>query len=228
MSLPKSPLMYTPFSNLGKKITPGVDRRPCKIARIEREEPEDADAVFLAAMADVEPLSAVTKITKRNPASPPKIMPDDSDSEQVRKLIDLVLKGEGYSVADTPEYMEGTGYNVHPEMTRRLHQGDFSIQANLDLHGLNSAEAKKEFEAFLKRTIYTGKRAVLVIHGRGLSSPGEPVLKAKVHEWLTRSHWRKWVIAFTSAASHDGGAGATYILLRDRPVSKRLRKRKPA
>lgn len=114
-----------------------------------------------------------------------------------------------------------------PGIARRLHQGDFSIQANLDLHGLNSSEAKEEFEGFLKRAIYSGKRAVLVIHGRGLSSPGEPVLKTKVHEWLTRSHWRKWVIAFTSAASHDGGAGATYILLRDRPVSKSQRKRKP-
>lgn len=124
--------------------------------------------------------------------------------------------------------MEGTGYNVHPEIMRRLHQGDFSIQANLDLHGLNSWEAKEEFEAFLKKSIYSGKRAVLVIHGRGLSSPGEPVLKAGVHDWLTRSHWRKWVIAFTSAASHDGGAGATYILLRDKPVSKRFRKRKTA
>lgn len=210
MSLPKSPLKYSPFSNLDKKIDRGAVRRAPDAGLPVRPEPEDGDAIFLDAMSGVERLSSGKKISSRNPARP-HIVPDNTDSEQVRKLIDLVLKGEGYSVADTPEYMEGTGYNVHPEMTKRLHQGDFSIQASLDLHGLNSNEA----------------RAVLVIHGRGLSSPGEPVLKAKVHEWLTRSHWRKWVIAFTSAASHDGGAGATYILLRDRPVPKSMRKRKP-
>lgn len=114
MSLPKSPLTYSPFSNLNKKIEPRVDRlTPEDQASIERAHKEDAGTVFLAAMSDVEPLSAVNKIAKRNPPSP-NVTADDPDSEQVRKLIDLVLKGEGYSVADTPEYMEGTGYNVHP------------------------------------------------------------------------------------------------------------------
>ena len=38
-------------------------------------------------------------------------------------------------------------------------------------------------------------KAVQIIHGRGISSGGDPVLKTKVFEWLTRSHWRKWVSA---------------------------------
>jgi len=230
MSLPKPSLRFSPFSSLDKKIVPRASHdRPSEDPAFFKKADylEDAEALFREAMSGVERLSADRKIKIRKHSSP-GISPDNSDSEQVRKLINLVLKGEGYSVADTPEYMEGIGYNVHPEIARRLHQGDFSIQANLDLHGLNSFEAREEFEAFIKKAIYSGKRAVLVVHGRGLSSPGEPVLKAKVHEWLTRSHWRKWVIAFTSAASHDGGAGASYILLRNRPVSKSFRKPKPA
>jgi DNA-nicking Smr family endonuclease len=110
-------------------------------------------------------------------------------------------------------------------VARRLHRGDYSIQARVDLHGLNAMDAKEVFENFLKWAVITDKRGVLVIHGRGLSSPSEPVLKKKVLEWLTRGPWRKWVIAYSSARSCDGGAGATYVLLRTRPVSKRLKRR---
>lgn len=236
MSLPRSPLRYSPFSRLNKEFEPRPEprapqgRQPAA-PNEEGDAQQDDAAIFIKAMSGVEPLAADRRITGRNPActGAPHNGPDDEpDAAQVRKLIDLVLKGEGFSVSDTPEYMEGTGYNVHPGMAQRLHQGDFSIQASLDLHGLNSSRARDEFEGFLKKSIYSGKRAVLVIHGRGLSSPGEPVLKGKVREWLTRSHWRKWVIAFTSAASHDGGAGATYVLLRERPVPKSMRKRRPA
>jgi DNA-nicking Smr family endonuclease len=64
----------------------------------------------------------------------------------------------------------------------------------------------------------------LVIHGRGLSSPADPVLKTKVAEWLCSNRWRKWVVAFTSARMCDGGSGASYILLRRRPLSRRTQR----
>jgi DNA-nicking Smr family endonuclease len=86
-------------------------------------------------------------------------------------------------------------------------------------------DAQNAFENFIKDSIATGKRAVLIVHGRGLSSPDRPVLKTKVVEWLTRGPFRKWVIAFSSARSFDGGAGATYVLLRQRPLTRRYRKK---
>jgi DNA-nicking Smr family endonuclease len=85
-------------------------------------------------------------------------------------------------------------------------------------------DARNAFEMFLTDSITTGKKAVLIVHGRGLSSPDKPVLKTSVIQWLTCGLWRKWVIAFTSARSCDGGAGATYVLLRQRPMTKRNRK----
>jgi len=54
-----------------------------------------------------------------------------------------------------------------------------------------------------------------------------PVLKSKVYQWLTSSPWHKWVVAFTSARLCDGGAGATYVLFRTRPLTKRFRKKRP-
>jgi DNA-nicking Smr family endonuclease len=76
----------------------------------------------------------------------------------------------------------------------------------------------------MREAVATGKRAVLIIHGRGLSSPALPVLKTRVAEWLTTGYWRKWVVAFTSARRCDGGSGASYVLLRRNPLPKRLRK----
>ena len=105
-------------------------------------------------------------------------------------------------------------------------EGDYSIQAFVDLHGLIVEDAKEVFEKFLKWAVITEKTGVLIVHGRGLSSPSEPVLKKKVVEWLTHGPWRKWVAAYSSARICDGGAGATYVLLRPRPVSKRFKKRR--
>jgi len=186
--------------------------------------PMNEKEIFLEAMTDVKPINRVNRLEPNNMPcisfDPNNISQDDT----VHQLSNLVNSGEGFVVADTPEYIEGTGYNIHPEITKRLHRGDFSIQAHIDLHGLGVEDARKAFEIFVKDAVTTGKRAVLLVHGRGLSSLDGPVLKTKVIEWLTRGPWRKWVIAFSSARSCDGGTGATYVLLRQRPMTRRFRK----
>ncbi len=188
---------------------------------------EDDEKLFYKAMAGVIPSTCNNKVEiqpKPSKAGYPSI---DSEAHTIRKLDELLKSGKGFVVADTPEYIEGTGYHADPRITKRLHKGDYSMQAHIDLHGLYVAEAKEAFDIFLKNSISTGIRAVLIIHGRGLSSPSKPVLKAKVREWLTRGVWRKWVIAYTSARACDGGAGATYVLLRKRPITKRNKKQSP-
>lgn len=122
------------------------------------------------------------------------------------------------------KYIEGVSGNAHPEITKKLHQGEISIQEYIDLHGYGVVEAGDALNRFLNKSISIGHRAVLIVHGRGLSSPGDPVLKNKVIEWLTKGKWKKWVAAFTSARKCDGGTGATYVLLRTKPLSKRLLK----
>lgn len=205
--------------------------RPVQIHSRKRPLKADPDCerrLFENAMADVTP------ITKENRAydtckcilPPPVGREIDTESEVVVRLERLVRYGHGFVVSDTPEYMEGRGDHISPEVTRRLHRGDISIQAHIDLHGLNVHEAREVFEDFLEESISSGRQAVAVIHGRGLSSPVKPVLKTKVCHWLTRGPWRKWVVAFASARSCDGGAGATYVLMRRRPLTKRYRRKK--
>jgi len=196
----------------------------CPVPDREEEERPESDEVLLGeAMEGVVPISRSNCVERVFAVTPPQGFRESEDAEILRKLRNLIQYGEGFNVSETPEYIEGTGYHIHREVARRLHRGDYSIQAYVDLHGLTAEAAKEVFENFLKRAVMTGKNGILIIHGRGLSSPSEPVLKRKVVDWLTRGPWRKWVIAFSSARRCDGGAGATYVLLRKRPVSKRLK-----
>jgi DNA-nicking Smr family endonuclease len=179
--------------------------------------------LFQKEMESVKPVLGKRRIGKIAKAELSEGFREKDDAETLKRLEDLIHYGTGFHVADTPEYIEGTGYHVHPEIARRLHRGEFSIQAHLDLHGLIVEEAREIFDQFMKWAVTHGKNGLLMTHGRGLSSPAEPILKRKVEEWLTRGPWRKWVVAYSSARLCDGGAGATYILLRPRPVSKWLK-----
>lgn len=189
----------------------------------EKLSPESEEELFQKEMEGVKPVLGKRRIGKIAKAELAEGFREKDDAETLKRLEDLIHYGTGFHVADTPEYIEGTGYHIHPEIARRLHRGEFSIQAHLDLHGFIVEEAKEAFDQFIKWAVTHGKTGVLVTHGRGLSSPAEPILKRKVEEWLTHGPWRKWVVAYTSARLCDGGAGATYVLLRPRPVSKRLK-----
>jgi DNA-nicking Smr family endonuclease len=81
------------------------------------------------------------------------------------------------------------------------------------LHGLCVEEAEKEVKYFLTDSLRKGHRCVKIIHGRGLRSPGGPVLKDALITWLSGRYWKN-IIAFVTARQCDGGLGALYILLR--------------
>lgn len=197
---------------------------PDRKSHEDEEGPELEEKLFSKAMKGVTPISRENFIRRSFQVGLPEGSKNKDDAETLLKLRNLVRYGTGFRVSDTPEYVEGTGYHVHPSIARRLHQGDFAIQAHIDLHGLGVDDAKEVFERFLRWAVITGKKGILIVHGRGLSSLSGPVLKKKVIEWLTRGLWRKWVVAYSSARPCDGGAGATYVLLRPRPLSKRLRR----
>jgi len=102
-----------------------------------------------------------------------------------------------------------SGVSAH--VVTKLRRGHWSIQAELDLHGLRRDEARNALAAFVRSAAQRGHRCLRVVHGKGHGSPGrEPVLKAKVQRWLGQS---AEVIAFAQASGPEGGAGALIVLL---------------
>ena len=96
-------------------------------------------------------------------------------------------------------------------MLRKLRRGEWVIQAQIDLHGLRSDEARDALGAFIRDCVRREVRCVRVIHGKGLGSVNkEPVLKRKVLSWLSQN---SEVLAFCLARPADGGAGALIVLL---------------
>ena len=217
----RSSIGNRPFKFLGDLLAerdvhlPEVSLPELPVRRLSQREERQ---LFRRAMADVVPLACrktVAPVRARPHSGEP--VPEDPDADAVRQLRKLVETGDGFVLRHTGEYIEGSAGWMPPEMFRRLHGGYYSIQDHVDLHGLNLTAAKACFDGFMEHAIATGRRAVLVVHGRGRCSPGPPVLKRHLCGWLVGGRWKRWVIAFTSARSCDGGTGATYVLLRRRP-----------
>ncbi|MCL2872201.1 MAG: Smr/MutS family protein [Betaproteobacteria bacterium] len=103
---------------------------------------------------------------------------------------------------------------LSPDILRKLRRGQWTIQRELDLHGLVVDEAHDALVDLLVEARSRGWRCVRIIHGKGLTSPDKtPVLKGKVRRWLAL--WDD-VLAYCEPAHHAGGGGAVVVLLRGR------------
>lgn len=115
------------------------------------------------------------------------------------------------TLLDTDDQLSFRRPGIGVEITRRLRAGHWSIQRQLDLHGLRVDEAREALGEFIRLAHRTGMRCVRVVHGKGLGSPGKsPVLKGRVQRWLVQ---KNEVLAFVQARPMDGGAGALVVLL---------------
>ena len=172
---------------------------------------EEDLALFREAVADAEPLEVDRVAPQRSAPAPVPRHSEADEREVMRELLE-----------DPPESMElETGdelYFCRPglqhSLMRRLRRGQYSIAAELDLHGCYVEEARAALVAFLQHCRDHGLQCVRIIHGKGNRSPHrQPVLKQKVNYWLQQ---RQEVLAFCSARPVDGGTGAVYVLLKRR------------
>jgi DNA-nicking Smr family endonuclease len=217
---------FEPFRNLDRYIAKSslpVNCKPAAYRRVASYVPasECSDSeLFEAAMADVTRLAQTTVPEGPQAQREARQLPTNAIDEEGRRALDaLVRHGIGFRVSHTPEYIQGSGLPVDPALLKKLRQGKFAIEAHIDLHGFTADEAAERLNRFIEAALKSGKRSVLLVHGRGLSSPGKPVLKALVERVLTQGPYRRWLLAYTSARQCDGGAGATQVLFRRRPLT---------
>ena len=217
---------YRPFKNLDKLLKKArrsnqdTKHKPGDTKERPKQQHLDDTMLFEHAMIGVKRLPESRQVEKRISNHRNFAPPSNPDQEAYHQLKHLVETGQGFRVSQTAEYVEGSGQPVNPAILARLHQGEFSIQDYIDLHGLSLEEAMQQMDAFIKYALTRRRKAILIVHGRGLSSPAEPVLKSAVIKRINSKPWRKWIVAYASARLCDGGAGATYVLLRDYPKSK--------
>ena len=176
--------------------------------RAERE-------LFARAVGPVKPL----KTARRHPTAPPPAAPVARQRERDEQAVMQEAISDEFDVENLLETDEALSYRrdgIGLEVVRKLRRGHWSLQGQIDLHGLRSDEARQALGQFIRDAHKSGWRCVRVVHGKGLGSPGKtPVLKAKTQRWLVQ---KNEVLAFVQARASDGGAGALVVLLAPSPV----------
>jgi DNA-nicking Smr family endonuclease len=145
-------------------------------------------------------------------ADPPKPIPRQRLRDQQAVLLEAISDAFDVStLLDVDDQLSFRRPGIGTDVTRKLRQGHWTIQRQLDLHGLRSDEARTQLALFLRQAQLHGIRCVRIVHGKGLGSPGKtPVLKRKVFAWLVQ---KSEVLAFVQARPAEGGAGALVVLL---------------
>lgn len=106
---------------------------------------------------------------------------------------------------------------------RRVANGKIAIGRRIDLHGHDRPAAHRLVDATLKAAQEAGVACVLIVTGKGRTSPSDEgfreglergVLRRELPHWLGSGALRQIVRAYAPAHQRHGGSGAWYVLLR--------------
>ena len=100
---------------------------------------------------------------------------------------------------------------LQKKLQRRIRRGELRPQSSLDLHGCRQQQALDLLHDFIGDALARNLRTLLIVHGQGLRSQHDAVLKPLVLRWLAE---QPVVLAWCPAQPRDGAAGATYVYLR--------------
>ena len=177
---------------------------------VERPAEELDKHLFLEAVKNARPLNAEPQHSEK---TYPKPVAKHFIRDEKQALRDSL--SDEYYPAHELESGEELLYlraGQSPSILSKLRRGFWVIQAQIDLHGLISDEAREYVAEFLSSCKKRNIRCVRIVHGKGLGSRNrEPVLKHKLRNWLIQ---KDEVIAYAQAKPEDGGSGAVIVLLK--------------
>ena len=195
-----------------KEIEAQAQREAAEAARraLEAKQQAAAKNLFQAAVGRVQRLPE-PPLANLKPA-PPRPIPKQQMLDDAAALQEAISdEVDVTTLLDTDDHLSFRRPGVGTDVTQKLRKGKWTIQRQIDLHGLRSEEARETLASFIRESHRQGIRCVRVVHGKGLGSPGKaPVLKEKVHRWLVQ---KSEVVAFVQAPPVQGGAGALVVLL---------------
>ncbi len=172
---------------------------------------DDELAVFKEAVRGVKRLKLRPKADLAQPKRPPVV-------RKQRVVVDeetLTFSDfEKLPLVSTEDVLFFAKSGLQHKVLRKLRQGQYTVEATLDLHGYTVSEARELLSEFLLHCIKDGIRHVLIIHGKGRAN-SKPILKNKLNHWLRQL---EQVVAFCSAGLKEGRTGALYVLLRRETV----------
>lgn len=169
-------------------------------------------ARFADLMKGVRPLHSDHSNRAEDTAPRPSALPRETMKDHGRVLeesLDASLEFEDMQPGDSLSFRDD---RIRKNTFRKLKKGQYSIGAELDLHGLTLAEAQLALVDFIQASREKNIRCVRIIHGKGHGSSNQgPRLKPMLNRWLQK---RAEILAFCSARPVDGGTGAVYVLLK--------------
>lgn len=192
-----------------------AEERAAELARQQEEARRREQALFLhtlrETLGEITPMppTGLAQVERARPA--PEPLQRERDDRLVLKAS-LSDEFDPETLMETDDQLSFRRLELGPDVLKKLRLGHWTVQGQIDLHGLTRDHAREALAQFLSDAGKCGWRCVRVVHGKGLGSPGrEPVLKGKVRSWLVQ---KNEVIAFAQARAQDGGHGALIVLLK--------------
>jgi len=169
---------------------------------------DEADDLFAEAMGKVRRLPESDKVPAKK--CPPRAREVTGLRSRAAVVVPETVTA-ALQETDQPWWLVADG--VSRERLKRLTGGRPPVSRTFDLHGMTRDAALDALVEGFSMAISEGARALCVIHGRGLHSPGgNPILKQAVYHWLREGPFAGHVLA--AVPQPGSGGGACLVLLR--------------
>lgn len=162
-------------------------------------------------------LEAVKDIKKQTEKSV-DILPQKTSQIKVNNQRQYTVKQDFSTYSKDLEDFTG---GVDKATLRKFKKEEFTVEAVLDLHGLNEDEAFEKVDAFIPQCYNAGKRCIIIITGKGINIHStedvfmaKGVLRKQLPQWLNMPRLRGMILVYKHPSERLGGSGAVYILLR--------------